>query len=241
VKSASTARWFSFGGLGHGPGDQERCPNRARGYRASQPVTDEITTLHPTCTHIGCSRPAPRCDLDHAINYTDGGPTCVCNLRPSCRFHHRLKTHGGWAARFTTGTEPCAPGTVALRSRHGQIAHVPPAELPGSNAWTPPTQPSTATPASDTDDPTGTDDVTGIDADTGTGTDDATDTHKDVDDPCCPYEATTAERRQLRENTWHRELNRINGAQHHSPAPPTSAPVPTSASAPMEDGWEPPF
>ena len=30
------------------------------------------------------------------IAYDDGGPTCSCNLVPLCRYHHRLKTHGGW-------------------------------------------------------------------------------------------------------------------------------------------------
>ena len=46
-----------------------------------------------TCVFSTCSRPADLCDLDHEIAHPRG-PTSGSNLRPLCRRHHRLKSHG---------------------------------------------------------------------------------------------------------------------------------------------------
>ena len=48
----------------------------------------------PVCAVPGCGRAGHRCDLDHQIPYAAGGATCICNVRPLCRTHHRLKTAG---------------------------------------------------------------------------------------------------------------------------------------------------
>jgi hypothetical protein len=62
-----------------------------------------------------------RLDLDHVEPYRppdDGGPpgqTRPGNLAPLTRFHHRLKTHGGWQVR-----EPF-PGIYLWRAPHGSI------------------------------------------------------------------------------------------------------------------------
>ena len=66
------------------------------GYTPSPRLREQVLLTHPTCVFPGCSRPSRGCDLDHVIVWDDGGPTCSCNLVPECRFHHRLKTHGGW-------------------------------------------------------------------------------------------------------------------------------------------------
>ncbi|HEY0903421.1 MAG TPA: HNH endonuclease [Marmoricola sp.] len=66
------------------------------GYTPSPRLREQVLLTHPTCVFPGCSRPSRGCDLDHVISWDDGGPTCSCNLVPECRFHHRLKTHGGW-------------------------------------------------------------------------------------------------------------------------------------------------
>jgi hypothetical protein len=55
---------------------------------------DALVDLH--CVFPWCTRPAARCDIDHAVPYGEGGPSCSCNTAPLCRGHHRLKTHGGW-------------------------------------------------------------------------------------------------------------------------------------------------
>jgi hypothetical protein len=52
-----------------------------------------------TCRFPNCTRPAARCDLDHAVEHNKGGPTCPCNLVPLCRRHHRAKTHSAWDYR----------------------------------------------------------------------------------------------------------------------------------------------
>ncbi len=49
-----------------------------------------------TCRFPHCTRPATRCDIDHAKPHHQGGPTCPCNLVPLCRRHHRAKTHSAW-------------------------------------------------------------------------------------------------------------------------------------------------
>ncbi len=60
-----------------------------------------------------CTRPAPRCDIDHVIAHAAGGTTCSCNTAPLCRRHHRLKTHSPWT--YTV----LEPGTYLWSSPHG--------------------------------------------------------------------------------------------------------------------------
>ena len=51
------------------------------------------------CIAPGCHRPAARCELDHTIRHTDGGPTHETNLEPLCPWHHDCKDEGGWHYR----------------------------------------------------------------------------------------------------------------------------------------------
>jgi hypothetical protein len=110
----------------HGPGDHARCPNRGRPYALRQSLIDRVIFVHRTCRFPDCTRPAHRCDMDHVRPYGQGGSSCLCNVMPLCRLHHRLKTHGGWQARFTTPDEihPC--GTVEWVSPHGRRYYAPP-------------------------------------------------------------------------------------------------------------------
>ena len=53
------------------------------------------------CTFPGCNAPVWQVDLDHTdpFDHADarrGGPTDACNLKPLCRFHHRIKTFTSW-------------------------------------------------------------------------------------------------------------------------------------------------
>ncbi len=55
-----------------------------------------------TCAFPWCSRPAPRCQVDHVAPYDHadpeaGGRTESGNLAALCPHHHRLKTPGGWS------------------------------------------------------------------------------------------------------------------------------------------------
>ncbi|MCP3803099.1 HNH endonuclease [Allokutzneria sp. A3M-2-11 16] len=64
-------------------------------YRPSAKQRELIHVRYPTCTAIGCNRPAHRCDLDHCCPF-DGTNTTVDNLRPKCRRHHRMKHESNW-------------------------------------------------------------------------------------------------------------------------------------------------
>src|SRR5690606_13801464 len=74
----------------------------------------------PTCVFPGCVNSARRADADHIVPYVpldEGGPpgqTCLANLAPLCRSHHRLKTHRGWNYRRR------ADGTYAWTDRWGR-------------------------------------------------------------------------------------------------------------------------
>jgi hypothetical protein len=42
------------------------------------------------CAHPYCEVPARRCEVDHIVPYTQGGPTTQQNGRLLCRFHNRM-------------------------------------------------------------------------------------------------------------------------------------------------------
>ncbi|MFZ2016176.1 MAG: hypothetical protein WAV00_20340 [Nocardioides sp.] len=64
-------------------------------YEVPDAMAERARLRAPTCVFPWCSRTARRCDLDHGVPWPHG-PTADDNLAPLCRFHHRLKTHGGW-------------------------------------------------------------------------------------------------------------------------------------------------
>jgi hypothetical protein len=43
------------------------------------------------CTDPLCDEPAWRCQVDHRIPASDGGPTCACNGDTRCAHHNRTK------------------------------------------------------------------------------------------------------------------------------------------------------
>lgn len=66
-------------------------------YRPTATLDTVVRALFGVCTAPGCTEPAFAADLDHVCEYNHrdpaaGGPTCLCNLNPKCRFHHGLKT-----------------------------------------------------------------------------------------------------------------------------------------------------
>ncbi|HWI43196.1 MAG TPA: HNH endonuclease signature motif containing protein [Nocardioides sp.] len=71
----------------HVPVDSYEIPDRLR---------RQVELRDHHCAFPGCTRRASACDLDHAIPFSEGGPTCPCNLVPLCRRHHRAKTHSDW-------------------------------------------------------------------------------------------------------------------------------------------------
>ncbi|MFJ9317162.1 DUF222 domain-containing protein [Pimelobacter simplex] len=77
---------------GHVPVTAYEIPDRHR---------QQVELRDHTCRFPYCTRPATRCDLDHATPHGRGGPTCPCNLVPLCRRHHRAKTHSQWRYQVT--------------------------------------------------------------------------------------------------------------------------------------------
>ena len=82
----------------------------ANRYRPSDRLRELVTARDQTCSFDPCERSSLDSDLDHVQNF-DGANTTAGNLRPPCRSHHRLKTHGGWRVEvlpdgFTQWTSP---------------------------------------------------------------------------------------------------------------------------------------
>ncbi|MTD13284.1 DUF222 domain-containing protein [Nakamurella sp. YIM 132087] len=96
----------------------------------------KVMLLTQTCSWVGCNRKAERCDVDHGEpfdhnNPAAGGKTTLRNLRPLCRFHHRLKTFTAW-----TTTEH-ADRTATLVSALGRTTRRPPPAVTDPGEWEP--------------------------------------------------------------------------------------------------------
>ncbi|MGV0611405.1 HNH endonuclease signature motif containing protein [Mycobacterium kansasii] len=100
------------------PGDAAPEP----GYVPSKALADFVRCRDLTCRWPGCDRPASRCDLDHTIPVSQGGPTHASNLKCYCRTHHLVKTFWGWRE------QQLPDGTLILTSPAGRT-HV---TTPGS-------------------------------------------------------------------------------------------------------------
>jgi Domain of unknown function (DUF222) len=76
-------------------------PAAARRYQPTVSVQRWVRCRDLTCRFPGCEHPAEDCDIDHTVPFDHadparGGLTVPANLKCLCRFHHRLKTFGGW-------------------------------------------------------------------------------------------------------------------------------------------------
>ena len=83
-------------------------------YQPSPALRHLVETRHDTCVFPGCRRPAAQCDKDHTMPYDQGGKTCLCNLAPLCRRHHRTKQARGWALK------QASPGVLAWSTPSGR-------------------------------------------------------------------------------------------------------------------------
>jgi len=54
------------------------------------------------CDHPGCDLPADWCDVDHNIEWANGGRTDQANARPRCSTHNRFKSRNRWQSRQAT-------------------------------------------------------------------------------------------------------------------------------------------
>jgi len=83
-------------------------------YQPSSVLRHLVETRHGACVFPGCRRPAAQCDKDHTVPYDQGGKTCLCNLAPLCRHHHRCKQAEGWRL------EQPKPGVLVWRTPAGR-------------------------------------------------------------------------------------------------------------------------
>ncbi|MFW0792938.1 DUF222 domain-containing protein [Gordonia sp. CPCC 205515] len=78
--------------------DHKEAARAALRYTPSRKLAELIRCGELCCTFPGCNNPAWHADLDHTVPHGKrGGRTERRNIKPLCRFHHRLKTFGvGW-------------------------------------------------------------------------------------------------------------------------------------------------
>jgi len=93
-------------------------------YAVSGALRDFLAARDITCRHPGCTRPAARCQVDHAIEWADGGSTDTANTGLLCIRHHQLKTHGGWRI-----VESRTDGSCTWQSPGGRTYDVDPPPL----------------------------------------------------------------------------------------------------------------
>jgi hypothetical protein len=70
-------------------------------YRPNPAMRRFIRQRDGHCRFPGCARNATRCEFDHVIPYSRGGPTAISNLLSICKHHHRVKHQAGWALTMT--------------------------------------------------------------------------------------------------------------------------------------------
>jgi len=80
-------------------------------YRPNRAMRRFVQERDGRCRFPGCRRNAKRCEPDHVIPYSRGGPTAPWNLAALCKHHHRVKHDAGWALTMTregvcTWTDP---------------------------------------------------------------------------------------------------------------------------------------
>ena len=84
-------------------------------YRPPARLRHLVCVRQRTCCYPGCRRPAARCDLDHTLAFDKGGRTCLCNLAPCCRRHHRAKQALCWQLK------QLLPGQMTWRMPSGRV------------------------------------------------------------------------------------------------------------------------
>ena len=90
-------------------------------YEIPDPMSQLLTCRTPVEVFPHGTLAGRRCDNDHLTPYRPGGPpgqTRPANLAKLSRFHHRLKTNGGWTLRRGS------PGEYWWRTPHGHWLRV---------------------------------------------------------------------------------------------------------------------
>ncbi|MFC0198332.1 DUF222 domain-containing protein [Microbacterium arthrosphaerae] len=83
-------------------------------YRPGPALQRFLAARDERCRFPGCRRPVWRCDIDHTIPASEGGPTHHANLAHLCRGHHTLKGVTAWSV------EQISPGVLVWTSPTGR-------------------------------------------------------------------------------------------------------------------------
>jgi hypothetical protein len=77
------------------------CEHRYRGSQHDpSDLLRHLTEIRDgTCARPGCSRPAHRCDYEHAQPFESGGFTCECNGAMVDEHDHQIKQKPDWQVR----------------------------------------------------------------------------------------------------------------------------------------------
>ncbi|WP_454973390.1 HNH endonuclease signature motif containing protein [Corynebacterium propinquum] len=62
------------------------------GYATTPTMRSAVTGRDGCCRYPGCEEPATTCQMDHVVEYDEGGPTSPVNLIALCQHHHNIKT-----------------------------------------------------------------------------------------------------------------------------------------------------
>jgi hypothetical protein len=97
------------------------------GYLPNQAMRRFVQQRDGHCRFPGCARNATRCEVDHVIPFSQGGPTTIWNLAALCKHHHRLKHQAGWKLTMThqghcTWTDPHGRHYATHPTDHHQMA-----------------------------------------------------------------------------------------------------------------------
>lgn len=93
-----------------------------RSYVASPGLRAFLIGRDGTCRYPGCKVPATRCQVDHCVDYEDGGPTAAANCAMWCQHHHNMKTDGV----FTYALDP-ETAEVTITFLNGTVVSTMPA------------------------------------------------------------------------------------------------------------------
>jgi hypothetical protein len=108
------------------PVSTDPCDHRL--YTAAHNPGRELRHLtelrYGACSGPVCRCPARQCDWEHNKAWEEGGPTCLCNGNPKCRFEHRLKQHKDW----TVTQHP--DGRIHWRAPTGRTTTTEPQRFP---------------------------------------------------------------------------------------------------------------
>jgi hypothetical protein len=94
-------------------------------YRIPTALREVLIVADEHCRFPGCGRRAARCELDHTVDWAQGGRSTASNLAHLCTSHHHLKHEGGWQVTRPPDTHP-ASRTLEWRSPLGRTYRTTP-------------------------------------------------------------------------------------------------------------------